>query len=347
MHITKKTLRNIRSYINNWPLFLAAIVIPSSSFIGILQRILFLSGNLLLSRKSVLLVITGVTYMVLKYTLLNEIELAHFGIIAGLISTENIVNNRTKVSIKYETSVLLLLLSVSSVFFNYFLQLDPNYLSFALFMTAILVKTSGHMLGYRIILLSSIFLYSRLYIITLIIYLILEMSYKKTAVIKSVRRPFLFTYMAYIIYLLFTGYLLYFLLGGKIPDYIELTGFNRLTRLVDTSNWIRFTANFRMLSSLDLPSIFFGFVGPIVFPEFPVKNIYPHNLFLGLAYNVGFIWSLLFLSKLINVSSKVRSLFIPILFYQLVLGFGSYYMFVLPLLALIVNSYEESIINRR
>ena len=341
----KKTLRNIRAYINSWRLLLLAILIPSSSILGVVHRIVYLGVNLYVSKKSLNLVLAGAIFMIFKYFLYQEYELAQFGIITGIVATESIVKNRTKVFLSHKESIIILLFSTLMVFFNYYLKFDPNYLSFALLLTAIIMKISGHKFVYRIILILSIFLYSRLYIFTLILYVILDLLQNKS-VIKRVKRPFLTTFIAYLVYLLLSGYLIFFILGGNIPEYIELSGFNRLSRLVDTSNWIRFTANFRMLTALDVRSLFFGFSGPIVFPEFPVKNIYPHNLYLGLAYNVGIFWSSIFLFKLTSVSGRVRSLFFPILFYQLVLGFGSYYMFVLPLLAIIVNTYEESFVNR-
>lgn len=324
------------------------LVLPVSTGLGFTLRMLFTGINIFFTSKfAVYLTFLAVLFFVVKLGIQSKIEFAHFGILASFYASKELQNRKVIIHLNKAKSALLFLAAVIMVFLNDVLNLDPNYLSFFLLTLAWLVWYSGHKSIALLIMLVTLFLYSRLFLITAVFFLAFNMLLSNGKNKLEIRHPVLTTILVYLLFFLLTAYLLFVSMEGKLPEYIELTGFDRISRLIDTSNWLRFTANFRMLAQVNPISFMLGIDGSIPFPEFPSKVIYPHNLFLSLLHNVGIVWASFYTFLLAKRSSFRADLFYSLLLYQLILGFGVFYVYVLPVLVLLNNIYEKNTVNRR
>lgn len=341
-----RILKNTKDYINNFNLLVVGMIIPTKLVFGQILRILFLGRNLFLLRNSLILVLVGIIYSFLKYSITDEFELAHFGIIGGVLSFKSIKRNNYFIIFSKRKAYALVVFSLIILFLNSsYLKLDPNYISLTFLLIAIMLWSQGQLFSSFLLIVITSFYYSRSFLAGSLIFFLFKIPSLNAR--DRVNYPITKTIFIYTLYFIVSGYILFILLDGNMPEYLFLEGFDRINRIIDTSNWIRFTANFRMFNELNLETLIFGFTDAISFPEFPGKSIYPHNLFLGLMYNTGIIWTTYYTYFLIKSSAKFKDLFYIIGLYQVILGFGTFYIYVLPLISIINNSYEKSIVNRR
>jgi len=335
----------MKKLINNPVLLLLAIIFPISFIASSYYRALFVFVNLL-NKNAIYYLFSFLAFIffLVKYVFFGVLEFAHLGILSSILLTTSIQKNKIIISKNQSIIFTVVILFICFINLTPYINIDPNYLGLAIYIVSLSLFLNDYNKSSILLMILGLFTYSRLFILIFILVLIIRFF----KIAKTINKPFLITFLGYAVYFFITAYILYNILNGAMPDYEYLQGFDRSKRLIDTSNWIRFSANFRMFSDINLSKFFLGFDGEsIFFIEFSEKNIYPHNLFLSLLYNVGIVWAIIYQINLIKVTKRNFELFCVILAYQIILGFGSFYIYLLPFLQILINNYEKKDITYR
>lgn len=291
-----------------------------------------------ITKKSIVELFCITTIFILKYLFYDEIDPGIVMIIVSIFLFYSIWSNKF-ISFDFIEKFInllfyfLVIYSIVGMVYKYnqlgiikleFINKDVNYTAYLGFVLAnyfmmINKKRKG-------IFLFSLFIltFSRLYIISLMIYILI---FKFEIKIKRYTMIYLLSHVVLVIF----G-IMYVVLYDRIkPEYVYLTGFSRLKNLFDESNYIRFTANTLIFRVSTIKDFILGFKkntfdGLYLFKN---KSINPHNLFFGLYVQFGAIVSGIYTSKYIKIFNKYTTEFskyyIPLIFYHCILGISSYY----------------------
>jgi hypothetical protein len=217
---------------------------------------------------------------------------------------------------------------------------DPNYTSLFLFLFIEYFVRRKKIFHCFLSVVLGVFTFSRAFYLSLIIYC-LAFCFNSSKKEKNYYAAYAFS----VVLLIAISFLFMHHIGYSLPEYKYLYGFDRINAIFDRSNYIRFFANIKMMKQMDLISFLFGELsgGPIIFEEFLEKTIYPHNLILGLAYNVGavitFIYIIYFI-RIFKVSNRYP-FYLAMITYHLFLGSGVFYGWFLVLFYLFTNDKKS------
>lgn len=234
---------------------------------------------------------------------------------------------------------------------------DANYTAYFSFCLGAYFKLNDQKIKSYIIWLVGLFTYSRLFILCVVLFIVLE---KIIYLIKPRKIPKIMYklgfYILFQIIVLVICYIYIYIYQVVDPSYVYKEGFSRLTNMLDGSNYIRSLANVLAFQSIDLSTIFVGlkentFKGIHLFPH---KRIFPHNLFWSLYIQYGVILTTIFISKYMaifkNTNYKCLPYYITLLLYQSFLGTSSFYgvdlVIQMIIIATIFNK-EESGLNEK
>lgn len=306
--------------------------------------------------KKLYMLITGLVILINIYTFLNYglAEFSYWYILLPYFFISNVIRMRIEFSKNF--FYFLIFSFGATLFFNFFTygnlvsnSQDPNYTGLQIILLYLLSKTLKNKFLSFFFLLIGILTYSRLFIISIPIILILDFLKFKSFSNKVKGSLFLFHIIIYSLFIVLNYLFMKFIFGGDMPDHVQLNGINRLDRMIDTSNWIRIKANLVFFEGLNFERLFLGelYGQSIDIEGFSEKSIYPHNLLFSMIYNSGIIISLLFLKVYTKLIANFSfSLIVTMLIYQLILGFGVFYGHILITLCFMVifaNQFEKSL----
>ncbi len=326
-------------------------------------RILFIVFSIILfltnPRKTKFSYISSTTItiiFIIKIIMYREIDMSIIYISAGIIVVEHILINEININLVkklFEISFYMYLIQLVVYSFNNYkltgvLEIvssayDANYTGYFTFILGTYFLYINKRIKAIILFIVGLFTYSRLYIISLILFVILTKVCNKKVFINISTLIYSFWFYIAIQFLVVIVSLMYCNIYEYFkPEYVYLEGFSRMTNLLDESNYIRSQANLFALKSINLGNLLLGlqegtFIG---IDYFKGKTIFPHNLFWSMYVHFGMIITILFLSRYSKILIKYKSDILPfyfvIILYHSFLGLGPFYGIDLVIITFIV-----------
>lgn len=282
---------------------------------------------------------------VLKIVCYKEYDFGYIYILGAIIYIDIMLNN------KFNVNVCNKIFNIA--FYGYIIQIfifsiveyikfgkfeitasfnDANYTAYFSFCLGMYFHYIGNKLKRNILLIIGLFTYSRLFIINIVIFYLLNLIVKIGKKNKKILNIYdIRFYILVQIILLIIGYIYIHIYERLAPEYVYLEGFSRLGNMLDESNYIRVMANKLALESINLTNSIIGlkagtFKGINMFTN---KVIFPHNLFWSLFIQYGLIVTIVFIKKYCMIFKRygygLMPYYICILIYHSILGLSSFY----------------------
>lgn len=315
-------------------------------------RMLFIVFSIILflinPRKTIFSYITSsiiICIFIIKIIMYREVDAGIIYIFSGIIVIEHILINEINVKlikILFEISFYMYLVQLAIYSFVNYKRTgvfkiissvyDANYTGYFIFILGVYFLYTNKKSKAIILFLVGLFTYSRMYIISLILFFILTKICNRNSFMKM--SEFLYKFRFYIII-----QLLVIIVSGIYcniyehfkPEYVYLEGFSRMTKFLDESNYIRTRVNLFALQSINFNNFLCGlrdgtFIG---LNYFKGKTIFPHNLFWSMYVHFGMIIAILLVSRYSKILIKYKLHILPfyfvIILYHSFLGLGPFY----------------------
>lgn len=328
-------------------------------------RMIFMAISIILivttnnKKKSTYLILTysGLIF-ILKYLFYGEVDLGIVYVIGAISIVDFMLINKIDIKFCKKIFNIAFYLYVAQIIIFSLLKSidigkfvvnssfgDANYTAYFSFCLGVFFKVNNQRIKSYIVWIIGLFTYSRLFILCVLMFIVLEILISKVKPKKIYKIMYkLEFYILFQIIILIICCIYIVIYNTVDPAYVYKEGFSRLTNMLDGSNYIRSLANVLAFKSINLKTILIGlrdntFEGIHLFAH---KRIFPHNLFWSLYIQYGFILTTIFISRYINIfknrNYKCLSYYIVLLIYQSFLGTSSFYGIDLVLQMIIVSS---------
>lgn len=298
----------------------------------------------------------------LKYFAYKEFDLGYLYILVGIVSVDFILFNginqkfyKKFINIAfYMYLVQVAYFSIMSILSQGQLKIlasfnDANYTAYFAFCLGAYFYFIKSKKKAFILFTIGLFTYSRLFIVNLALFTILNIYQKFFKLERLKNKIYNLRFYVFIQILILIVCTIYIIIYQKVdPSYEYVQGFSRLTNMLDESNYMRSMANVLAFQSLGIGSIFLGlkqntFIGLTMFKN---KSIFPHNLMWALYIQYGMITSMLFIKRYMkifkNTNANITSYFVCLIIYHSFLGLSSFYGVDIVIQAILISIISKA-----
>lgn len=299
---------------------------------------------------------------IISFILKREIPFTNILLLSFFIAFDCVYNNIDQIKTLFKNNNTRKILMIFLVFIVQILVMfiinnnrlsvmssfkDANYTGYFLIILYFIIGDESNYKFFQkrdIILLLALLTFSRTALISILIIYFFRIT--KIFRDKSVNKPLIIFYTFFGLFMI-VCYLYTSIFEKSDYVYEYKTGFNRFTTILDYSNYMRTSANIKVLGDVNFKNLLIGYTeesySKVV--HFEKKTIHPHNLFLAIYTESGILFAICMVLRMFRMFKGKKNMipmYLVLIVYSMILGPSMYYGVDLFFIILVIVSQKNS-----